>query len=185
MSNVAHNWVIQTRNPYEIIASEAWENLAPGVQLGLTPPLEAAGVLKVERATTGIAGFIARMILLPPNGEKVEAHLSLIVSGEAVQWTRSFGLMMAVSRQTFSTHTYIEEAGPFKMVFRLVSQGTALAHSQVSTRIFGIPVPMFLGPLVVGLMSEGPTDRSWRLDVDIRHQWFGRICRYEGVMHAQ
>ena len=136
----------------------------------------------VRRARKGIAGFITYLIMLPPEGDKIEAQLRLSEDGNDIRWFRRFGIMNAESLQTFSKYTYTEQAGPFRMVFRIEGRGSSLAHIQIRTKLFGIPVPRFFGPTVEGLMSAGPTDRSWSLSVNIRHVWFGWICRYEGVM---
>jgi hypothetical protein len=159
--------------------------LPPGVRIALTAPLNASGTLCVVHAHGGLAGLVARLIFLPPEGEAVNARLELKADKDKVRWLRQFGSMKAESLQTFQNRIYVEEAGPFQMAFRTDAAGERLTHIQVKTYLFGVRVPAFMGPRVDALMSEGPDDHSWFLVVDIKHPWIGTICRYEGVMHAE
>jgi hypothetical protein len=167
------------------VVADAWCRLAPGVRIGLTAPLLAEGTLRIECARYGIAGFLARHIQLPPPGEAIKVKLELRSVVNGVRWLRQFDSMRAESLQTFAERTYTEEAGPFRLTFRTDFIGEDLIHVQVGMKVLGVPVPRFCGPVVAGKMSAGDDDRSWRLSVDIRHVWFGSLCRYEGMIHAR
>ncbi|RYG49430.1 DUF4166 domain-containing protein [bacterium] len=172
-------------NPYAELLEKDWDGLPLGVRLSMTAPLQATGNLRVWRAEKGMAGWLARRMELPPVGEVVPTHLLLVAEDGRVRWERTFAGMRAVSHQAFRNGRIVESAGPFQIELILIVNRDEVIHRQTAVRAFGLRVPALFGPRVDGTVSCGPTEMSWRVQVEIGHPMFGAICRYDGVMVAE
>ncbi len=174
-----------SEDPYQALFSDEWHGLAPGVRRSLCVPLTATGSLSVFRASQGIAGRLGRLMKLPESGEDVPVTLQLEQEGRNVKWTRVFGSMPLTTIQTVRNKAFIERTGPFLLVFVVGVEGESIRFRQIGLRVLGIPVPIWMGPRVQGRAQPGPDDQSWHIEVDIRHDWFGDVCRYHGMMRAE
>ncbi len=175
----------ERRNSYSEIFGVGWLDLAPGIRLAHSVPLRASGSMEFFRAPRGLAAWIGRRLPLPPEGEKVATQIELISSANGIEWNRRFDTVQANTLHKSEKDTYCEQLGPLSLIFRMEKQGAALAHTQIRTRVYGVPIPIWLGPRVYGLVSAGPDERSWHVSVSLRHAWLGTICRYQGVMHEE
>ena len=62
----------------------------------------------------------------------------------------------------------------------LLARGAELHYVIRRWTLFGIPLPLSLGPQ--SRTSEGVEDGQFRFDVEIRHAFMGFIVRYRGVL---
>lgn len=172
-------------NPYQALIGADWDQLPTGVRLSHSCPLQASGTLHVFRADKGLAGFLARRLRLPPAGDNVPVALLIEQVSQGVQWARTFGDTRLDTLHTFEKGRLVEHFRPFSVVFLITAEGTSVSFQQVGLRLLGVRVPRFMGPQVWAKVTPGHSDRSWRIEVEIRHVWFGDICRYQGIMEKE
>lgn len=134
--------------------------------------------MKIVRATKGLAGLVARLILLPPAGEAVATSLS-VADGK---WTRDFDGFRAVSDQFVELGLIWEKAGPLSFGFRVVPVANGVDHLHVAMKVFGVKVPLFLGPRVAGGVYDAGQDDAWVVKVEIGHALLGQLVTHEGTM---
>jgi hypothetical protein len=178
------NWT-EVSSPYETVLGDDWYGLAPGVQQAHSVPLIASGSLRITHSSRWLPRLLCKLIKLPPEGSAVATTIALTQEGDRVQWVRTFDGMRAVSLQEVTSDGFIEEAGPFRLVMRIVRDGDSVVHQQKGLQLFGAPVPRIFGPSVAGRLRAGSSDASWHLHVTISHPILGLICSYEGEMTAQ
>lgn len=172
-------------NPYQTLIGADWDSLPEGLRLSHQVPLKAIGNLQVFRATRGLAGVMSRLLLLPPAGEDVPVRLMVEVQAGVAHWRRTFGSTRVNTRHTFQTQSFSEHMGPFALRFRIEASPDGILIHQLGTTAFGIPIPSWIGPRVTGKVTPSPNTDSWHIDVLIRHDRFGDICRYHGMMRTE
>ncbi|MBC8064517.1 MAG: DUF4166 domain-containing protein [Chlorobia bacterium] len=172
-------------NPYQTLIGAAWEGLPAGLRLSHQVPLRAIGNLNVFRATRGLAGIMSRLLLLPPAGENVRVSLVIEQTDHGIQWNRTFGKEKVDTRHTFQRGFFFEHMGPFALQFRLEVLQDSILIQQLGITAFGLPLPRWIGPRVTGKVTPGLDEARWHIDVQIRHDWFGDVCRYHGIMRAE
>ena len=128
---------------------------------------------------------MSRLLLLPPAGEDVQVRLKVEAQANVVHWHRTFGSTKVNTRHSFQTESFSEHMGPFALRFRIEASPDGILIRQFGITAFGIPIPRWIGPRVTGKITPGPDDESWHVDVLIRHDRFGDICRYHGMMRAE
>ncbi len=168
-------------SPFESLAGDEWESLAPAVRLAHSVPLIASGTLCVKYG----ANCLIRFIKLPPVGDSVQTSLKVEQTARGVLWTRNFGGTILKSVFKLRGHEIHECAGLFRLGYRLIVQDGTVTHRHIGTWFLGIPIPKGLGPQVKGFVSSGSDIASWRVDVKIWHFLLGPICHYEGEMRAE
>lgn len=129
--------------------------------------------------------MIAKIVKLPPEGMGVPTTLIISRIESGIEWNRNFNGFRAVSTHKFTKKAALETAGPFTYVIEMRARGQAIEHFQAGLKIFGIPVPKWFGPTVIGAVLPGHDERSWIVEVDIRHWLFGRMLTYHGEMTGQ
>lgn len=177
--------IAMPENPYQILVGDGWESLAPGVRLSHACPLTASGTLDVSCANRGFARLFARLLPLPPAGKGIQVALRVEPQGASIRWARIFGSVPVDTLHTFHQNGFLERSGLFALCMSLQRDGDRLVLRQTGLRFLGVPMPVWFGPRVTGTVSPGPDDQSWNTDILIRHDWFGEVCRYHGIMRAE
>ena len=126
--------------------------------------------------------MIAKIVKLPPEGMGVPTTLNISDTENGVEWDRNFNGFRAVSPHKFTEKAALETAGPFTYVIEMRARGQAIEHFQAGLKLFGVSVPKWFGPTVIGAVLPGRDERSWIVEVDIRHWLFGRLLTYHGEM---
>ena len=172
-------------NPYQEIIGDDWSVILPSVQLAHTVPIEAKGKMDISWGKNPIFRVIAKIVKLPPEGIGVPTTLKISRTNEGIEWDRNFNGFRAVSLHRFSGNAVLETAGPFTYVITMKARGQAIEHAQLGLKLFGVSVPKWFGPAVVGAVLPGKDDRTWIVEVDIRFWLFGRMLTYRGEMTGQ
>jgi len=141
--------------------------------------------MQIIGAHSGFGRLMARLMKLPPAGERLAASLHVVHRGNVVIWSRCFGTLRLSSAQVVRKSSFVERAGPFGFVIQPVAAMDALIFRQVGFRVFGLPFPQWLGPRIQGKVASGASDTSWDVDVTIDSRLGGCLCRYFGTMTAQ
>ncbi len=172
-------------NPYQTLIGADWARLSERVRLSHQVPLIATGHLQIFRAAQGLAGFVSRRLKFPPTGDRVPVRVMVERTPRGILWARTFGSQRMDTLHTFGPSGVLERAGPLAILFAMHADGDSIVLQQKGLRVFGIPLPLWLGPKVSGKVSPGADDRSWHVDILVRHDRLGDICRYHGMMRAE
>ena len=137
-----------------------------------------SGRADVERGRGLAARLVAWMLGLPPEGRKQALSVTFEpIEGREI-WTRMFGASVFRSVQDDQGGLLRERAGPVVFLFALETSGEGLALILRGVRVFGVPLPHFMHPLVRTFESE--RDGRYRFDVEGSLPLIGPIVRYAG-----
>jgi hypothetical protein len=167
---------------YAKILGPAWESLPAEIQEMHHGTVFATGQAKVERGegwlsrlAGAVAGFPKASTLTP-----VDVHFT--VSGDEETWTRKFGDETFSSRQFAgrgrSEGLLCERFGALTFAMALVVRDEGLSFVLRRWDIFGLPLPIWLGPR--SNTSEKVEDGLFCFHVEISHPLTGLIARYKG-----
>jgi hypothetical protein len=74
-----------------------------------------------------------------------------------------------------------ERFGPIAIDMALVSQGPTLGYVIRRWSLFGIPMPLWLGPSTIATEYADAQGR-FRFDVELRHPFLGLLTHYAGSL---
>jgi hypothetical protein len=174
------------RPMYQQVLGDAWHRLAPEIRQLHTVAEDSSfeGHCKVERGRNPLAWLVAALYGFPSAGADQPIRVDLKFVGGGEIWTRTIGGRRFSSVQTAgrgrSEWLVRERFGPMSADLALVVEGAGLRYVIRRWRLFGIPLPLALGPRSTAFeMVEGG---KFRFDVQIGHPLTGRIVRYRGEL---
>ena len=133
-----------------------------------------------------LARLIAAVVGFPRASADTPVSVTFDCFDTAEVWTRKFGDAVFASRQFEgrgrSERLLCERFGPLTFAMALVLSGDRLSLVLRSWRLFGILLPMWIGPSVKAY--ETVEDGRFRFDVKIRHPLAGLIVGYRGWLVA-
>lgn len=176
---------MDTVNPYQELVGDGWNTIRPSVRLAHKVPLSATGTMNIRWGKNPLVHLIGKIVKLPPPGDSIPTTLKIEQTEKGIVWDRNFNGFRAKSLHTIANGVAMEEAGPFTYLIRMEARGDTIVHVQAGLKMFGIRVPMWFGPAVTGQVLPGIDDQSWKVEVDIRHWFLGRILSYQGEMTGQ
>lgn len=141
------------------------------------------GVAQVRRGRNPLGRMIAGLFGFPRAGSDVPVSVTMVPENGAERWTRRFGVrtMTSVLREGSSreAHLLVERFGPVSVSMALVRDGEALRYVLRGWRLFGVPMPRWLGP---GTETAERVDEAGgvRFEVTITHPLGGLLVGYEG-----
>jgi hypothetical protein len=142
----------------------------------------AEGRASVERGTSLVARAIALFMGLPRSANDTKLRVTFEAKDGREIWTRTFGSETFSSIQFEgsgrSAHLLCERFGPLGVAMALVPQDGKLALVLRRWSVFGIPLPMALGPR--SDTFEYVADGRFRFDVKLSHPLAGLIVHYRG-----
>jgi hypothetical protein len=171
---------------YRRILGSAWAGLAPQIRElhSVTGESVFIGRCRVERGRNPLSMLVATMIGLPRAGEDQEVIVTLTAEGNGERWVRCIGGRRFQSLQRpghgRSDGLVRESFGPVCVHMALVVDGVNLRYVLRRWTLFGMPLPLSLGPQ--SHASESVEDGKFRFDVEIRHPLTGFIVRYRGLL---
>jgi hypothetical protein len=171
---------------YQRILGGAWDGLAPQIRElhSVTGESTFRGRCRVERGRSPLSKLVAAMIGLPHAGADQEVCVTLTVEGDGERWTRRIGGRQFWSLQHpgqgRSVGLIRERFGPICIHMALLADGLDLQYLIRRWTLFGIPLPLSMGPR--GRASESVEDGRFRFDVEIGHPFTGLIVRYRGLL---
>jgi hypothetical protein len=176
--------VSQAEPLYARILGEAWRDLPPQIRdmHDVRGTVTAEGFAWVERGRSPLAWLINALIGFPGINSDVPVRVKFDVSGEGEIWTRKFGDERFGSRQFAgrgrSKHLLCERFGPLTFAMALVVSGDRLSLILRRWSLFGLPLPMWLGPRAESY--ETAEHGRFNFHVRISHLLTGLIIRYDG-----
>jgi hypothetical protein len=169
---------------FERLLGDAWHGL-PGAIRRLhtfSAQSEVSGRCVVERGPGWLSNCIASLFRLPAAGEDVPVSVRFITENEQERWLRTFDRHIFASTmrhgQGRSERLLCEKIGPCEFAQALVVDGERLRFVVRRWSLFGIPLPLWLGPRSDSF--EWEDNGRFRFHVDISHPLLGCIVRYRG-----
>ncbi|UJW87873.1 DUF4166 domain-containing protein [Devosia sp. SL43] len=171
-----------SRSLYARLLGSAWDRLPEPVRIMHTDIRKARGQAVVE-AGDGLRARIARWLFgFPSGGERVPVTVEFSTSGGVETWRRSFGGRSFASVQSAGTgrndRLMVERFGPVQVALAVVSDDQGLRLIIRRWTLFGLPMPMALGPRGGG--AETVEQGRFTFDVEIGHALTGMVVRYRG-----
>jgi hypothetical protein len=169
---------------YQSLLGSAWQSLPPEIRSlhDVTSVVESQGRADVLRGASLLARAVGRLAGFPPacRDAVVKVRFEGAKGGEA--WTRSFAGRSFSSRQWAgsgrSERLLCERFGPLVVAMALVVDDGRLRLVPRRWSLFGVPLPMALGPRADAY--ESVTDGRFCFHVEISHPLTGLIVRYGG-----
>jgi hypothetical protein len=178
----------QTTPMYERILGQAWAQLAPEIRQlhSVTDASAFAGRCTVDRGRNPLAWLIATTIGFPKAGADQSISVRLTRHGDGERWIRTSGGRTFSSAQMpgrrRSAWLLRERFGPVSVDMALVVDGSTLHYIVRRWALFGVAMPLFLGPRSTAV--ESAKDGQFCFDVTISHRFTGLIVRYRGLLTA-
>ena len=165
---------------------QSWTQLAPEIRRlhSVKSVSIFEGQCSVDRGRSPLAWFIAALIGFPKAGANQHISVTLTADGGAERWVRTIGgrVFSSVQRAGSGRSEWLvqESFGPVGVGMALVVDGQNLRYVVRRWQVFGIPLPLWLGPRATA--TESVQDGRFRFDVEIRHPLAGLIVRYGGLL---
>jgi hypothetical protein len=169
---------------YRSLLDAAWHALPPEIQSmhDLTDVAQAEGVAEVTRGSTPLARLAAALLGFPDACRETVLQVRFAAANGSETWTRRFGSKSFSSRQSAGTgrwqHLLCERFGPLVFAMALVVEQGRLRLLLRGWSLFGVRLPMALGPRADAY--ESVVDGKFRFHVEISHPLAGLIVRYRG-----
>jgi hypothetical protein len=171
---------------YRDLLGADFDRLGPVLQHvhGPAPLVRATGIVEVKHGQGWLVRFANRMMAVPPAQEKANLRLEVRKNSEHETWIRDFGgKKPLVTEQWAENGLFIEAVGKIKMGMRLSFSNGILRFEPVFTKMFGIPIPKFLGVHVYAEVRE--QENGWTVLVETSSGMLGLLFRYSGMIVLQ
>jgi hypothetical protein len=171
---------------YRRMLGEAWDRLAPQIQQlhAVESECSFVGRCTVDRGRNPLSWLVATLYGFPKAGADQHIAVMLKVEGDGERWTRVIGgrRFSSVQKPGRGTSEWLvrEWFGPASVDLALVVEGVNLRYVVRRWRLFGVPMPLWLGPRSRAI--ETVEAGQFRFDVEIAHPLTGLIVRYCGVL---
>lgn len=169
---------------YRKILGTAWDGLPAEIRAlhDLDGPASAAGRASVTRGDGNLARAAARWIGFPRTQADMNVRVRFDVQAGIETWTRTFEPNTVSSRQFAGTgrseRLLCERFGPLTLAMALVPDGRRLQFVLRRWSVWGIPLPLWLGPRIEAF--ENVEAGRFCFHVRISHPLTGFIVQYEG-----
>jgi hypothetical protein len=169
---------------YARVLGCAWDRLPEEIRAmhNVTGHASASGRASVERGRGLLSRFVGKVVGFPDAAETTRVRVRFDVRNGAETWARTFGGQSFSSRQFAgrgqSESLLCERFGPLTFAMALVPNAGELSLVLRRWSLFGVPLPLGLGPGSVAY--EGVDAGKFRFHVEISHKLTGLIVRYRG-----
>jgi Domain of unknown function (DUF4166)/Saccharopine dehydrogenase NADP binding domain len=164
---------------------QAWQQLPlPLQQLHTVDAVGStfAGYCSVERGRSPLAWIVAKSIGFPRAGDELPVSVRLVAEGDSERWSRRIGGSAFSSVQSAgrgrADGLVRERFGAVAVDMALVVEPGRLVYVVRRWSLFGVPLPIWLGPRSVAV--ETADEQKFCFDVRIAHPLTGLIVRYRG-----
>jgi hypothetical protein len=172
---------------YERVLSDAFQDLPPAIRAMHGGVMHATGEGSVERGGHILAWLAGAMMSFPPSCAETPVQVTFEATPRGEVWTRTFGGRSFRSHQYEgrgkSAHLIVERFGALEFAMALVVEGERLRLVPRRWSVFGLAMPMWLGPRVDAY--ESAEEGVFRFFVEISHPLTGLIVRYRGWLKAE
>jgi Domain of unknown function (DUF4166) len=141
----------------------------------------AAGRCRVQRGGNPLARLLAGAFGFPPAGDDVPLRVVITARDGGERWERDFAGHRLTSRQGEMPGRpgwLYERFGPGHFTIDPRPSERGLSFALTGARLFGLPVPRWLWPAVVG-DATAPAG-VYRFEVSIALPLIGLVARYHG-----
>jgi Domain of unknown function (DUF4166)/Saccharopine dehydrogenase NADP binding domain len=172
---------------YQRILGDAYVSLPQPLQVmhDLKRDLSATGVATVQRGSSVLSRLVGSIVGFPPAGEDVAVKVSFTVESGREHWLRDFAGRTFKSVQEEgrgrNERLLCERFGPVTVAMALVVEDERLRLTLRRWSLFGIPLPLWLGPRSDAYECEEAG--RFRFHVEIGHPMTGLIVRYRGWLN--
>jgi hypothetical protein len=169
---------------YESLMGSAWQSLPPEIRAmhGVTSVLQVEGCADVIRGSGLLARLAGSLFGFPPGCRDVAVQVRFDAAAGQETWTRTFAGRSFSSRQFAgsgrSERLLCERFGPIVVAMALVVDDRRLRLVLRRWSLFGLPLPMVLGPRADAY--ESAADGRFYFHVELGHPLTGLIVRYSG-----
>jgi hypothetical protein len=167
-----------------VLGQIAWENLPAPLRAmhDIEGTVVAEGRASVERGTSLFARMIGFFVGFPRAADDTKVRVKFEAREGRERWTRTFGTGSFSSTQFEgsgrSARLLCEHFGPLGVAMALVPKGGKLVLGLRRWSVFGIPLPIALGPH--SDTFEFVADGRFHFDVKLSHPLAGLIVHYRG-----
>jgi hypothetical protein len=139
----------------------------------------AAGVVCVRRGGPPVARAVARILRLPPEGDRVDVRLRVTAENDGREcWERMFAAHRLRTTQWLERGRLVERVGAAAFTFDVAADERGMRFRSVGFRWLGVPVPP---RLAIGIDADvRGFDEHWNVKVIVRAARAGVISSYEG-----
>lgn len=169
---------------YREILGAAWPTLPQQIREmhDVTGRQCAEGRASVDRGSGLLSRCIGRAIGFPAGTRDTPIQVTFDVSPEGELWTRAFGASRLSSRQFRAGELLGERFGVLSFDMTLVARADRLSLVLRSWSVFGMRLPMWLGPRAIAY--ESVENGRFHFHVEISHPLTGLLVRYRGWLDA-
>lgn len=173
---------------YERLVGTSWGELDEPVRR-LHLRARGEGAFAVRRGRGRFARVVARLLGLPRSGEAVPLKLSVEPHAGGERWRRAFnGKEFVTEQDEHPAGLMAERTGPFELLFRLKSEGGALAYRQegafLRVRSLRLRLPRPLAPRVEAWERAGEGG-GVLVSVCVTAPFTGLLIHYEGLVRTE
>jgi hypothetical protein len=167
-----------------VLGQDAWDRLPAPIRAmhDIEGTVVAEGRASVARGTSLLARAVGFFVGFPRAADDTKVRVKFEAREGRETWTRTFGTDSFSSIQFEgsgrSARLLCERFGPLGVSMALVPEGDKLVLAVRRWSVFGIPLPMALGPR--SDTSEYVADGRFHFDVKLSHPLAGRIVHYRG-----
>ena len=164
---------------YQRVLGENFAQLPPVLRAFHALPQggQARGFVKVQHGCGWLRRVLARLLRLPPQGERVEVRLQVQTKNEGEIWLRHFDGVPVQTLQWQRDNYLIEKAGPLCFAFYVSANENELRFNFSHNEIGGFRLPFPV--LRVDAVARGK-ENFWHIQVKIRAPLFGLLAEYRG-----
>lgn len=167
---------------YPRLLGSAWHRLPQPIRTMHDAVRTARGEASVEVGTGVLARLARRLFGFPGAGESVPVTVEFSALYGVETWKRNFGGRSFTSIQAAGTggndRLMLERFGPVRVALGVVADAAGLQLVIRRWSLFGISMPMALGPRGGG--KETVQDGRFTFEVEIGHALTGIVVRYKG-----
>jgi hypothetical protein len=169
---------------YRRVLGEAFEALPAPVKAlhDLPVSTEFSGSAEVIAAGNVIAKIIAWTTGFPTRSYRCEVRVRIEVDADGETWHRDFAGHRFHSRLCEERQHLVEQLGPHRITFHLITDNTQLIMQPIAWKTLGIPLPRFLWPSISARETE--VDGKFHFDVATAFPIIGRVIHYRGSLAA-
>jgi hypothetical protein len=181
-------WPATQQPLYRSLLGESWQQLPQPIRQlhSVTAVSMYAGRCTVQRGRSPLAWIVAKCVGFPPAGDDLPITFCLAVESGGERWSRRIAGRTFSSVQTAgrgpAEGLVRERFGAVAVDMALVVEPAGLRYVVRRWSLFGLPLPLWLGPRSIAV--ESLDQQRFCFDVEIAHPLTGLIVRYRGWLVA-
>mgnify|MGYP002700078784 FL=1 len=156
-----------------------FNSLSPLLKQVHTGTQNIEGIIKIERGNA-LAHIICNTFGFPKARNSCTLKVECHHSATSMLWIRNFDGHIMKSSFFRNQNSMIEKLGPLDLFFSPTEKNGSLSYNFLSTKLFGIPLPKRLAPIIHA--REYEENGEYKFEVKISMYLIGPILSYGGTM---